>query len=86
MTQRGKKSRVTIAGHNLTWAELSVLRQLQEYLQTSSGGAISLYGIFPGKDPFASGKRHCARGLASRGVLEACQIEFENDIVKGKPQ
>jgi hypothetical protein len=90
VTKRGAKSRTTIAGHNLTWAELTVLHQLQEYLQTQSLGlaahGIPLRGIFPGDDPGPNAKRYCARRLAELGVLEACQIELLDDVVKSKGQ
>jgi hypothetical protein len=82
VTLRGKKSHTTIAGHTLTWAELTVLRQLQNFLRAIDGRSVRLHEIFP--NIAGNPKRHCARRLASLGVLQACQIEFENDTLKGK--
>jgi hypothetical protein len=86
MTKRGKKSRVTIAGHTLTFAELAVLRQLQEYVQVKTyafvTGGTALAAIFPD----ANAKRYCARHLAKVGVLAACGLELLDDVVRLKGQ
>lgn len=37
MTKRGAKSHTTIAGHTLTYAELTVLNQVQDYLRKNGG-------------------------------------------------
>lgn len=99
MTPRGKKSNCTIAGHTLTWAELTVLNQLQDYMRANSGDSawtsstspkgdgrtVPLGEIFPGHNIGGNTKRHVARRLAALGVLKACQIELIDDMVKGKP-
>jgi hypothetical protein len=85
MSPRGKKSSVTIGTHTLTWAELTVLNQLQDFLQAHTHdyvGGIPLRGIFPGDQSGPNAKRYCARRLAELGVLAACQIELLDDVVK----
>jgi hypothetical protein len=73
MTKRGKKSRVIIAGHTLTFAELTVLRQLQDYARRVSGdGRTVALSEFSGDNA----KRYCARHLGEVGVLKACGIEL----------
>jgi hypothetical protein len=97
VTKRGKKSNCTIGDHTLTWAELTVLNQLQDYMRANSGDSswgastspkgdgrsVPLREIFAGHNISANAKRHAARRLASLGVLEACQIELLDDMVKG---
>jgi hypothetical protein len=92
MTKRGTKSHTTIAGHTLTWAELTVLKQMRDYLESNdaldAGRSVPLAEIFPEQNhQRATGKRkrYSARRLAELGILKACGIEFENDMVKGKP-
>jgi hypothetical protein len=97
MTTRGKKSNCTIAGHTLTWSELTVLNQLQDYMLANSadsewtsstspkgdGRSVPLREIFSGHNTGINAKRYVARRLAALGVLRACQIELLDDMVKG---
>lgn len=99
MTKRGAKSTCTIAGHTLTWAELTVLNQLQDYMRAHSGDSgwtshtspkgdgrtIALREIFAGQNISGNSKRYAARRLADIGVLKACQIEMTDDVLKGIP-
>ena len=86
VTKRGAKSHTTIAGHTLTWAELTVLRQLQEYLATlRPTDSVLLRNIFPGTEFGPNAKRYCVRKLSEVGVLMACGIELlADDVVKLK--
>lgn len=83
MSKRGTRSHTSIAGYTLTWAELTVLNQLQDYLEKNGAGrSVPLMEIFPGADH--RGKRHAARRLEALGVLQACEIEFCGEMLKGK--
>ncbi len=98
MSKRGKKSHTTIAGHTLTWAELVVLNQLQDYMRANAGDSgwtdstspkgdgrkVPLREIFS-NIVTGNAKRYAARRLASLGVLKACEIELVDDMVKGVP-
>jgi hypothetical protein len=88
MSARGKKSNFTIAGHTLTWAELTVLGQLADYLRiyAADGRSVPLQSVFPGDHSGQNAKRYCARRLAEFGVLQARQIELTDDMVKSVPR
>lgn len=99
MSKRGAKSNCTIAGHTLSWAELTVLNQLQDYMRGHSGDStwtphtspkgdgrsIPLREIFSDRNISGNSKRHAARRLADLGVLKACQIEMTDGVLKGVP-
>jgi hypothetical protein len=99
MSQRGKLSNVTIGAHRLTWAQLTVLNQIQDYMCANAGDsrwghnvspkgdgrAVPLREIFPDRNISSNAKRHCARRLSELGILRACCIEMGEDMLKGVP-
>lgn len=88
MSNRGAKSKVTLAGHTLTYAELAVLNQVKDYMRkrfdagNGTALAVPLNEIFSGNGQGSNAKRYAARRLASLGVFAACQIDFDGDVLK----
>jgi hypothetical protein len=82
MSSRGKKSRCTIAGYTLTFAELYVLNTIRKAMDGKRTG-VPLRDIFD--DDKSNAKRHVARRLGELKVLSACQIELQNDVLTTIP-
>lgn len=80
MSSRGKKSNCTIAGHTLTWAELTVLKQIQSYVRTVQADLPGVHSTVDLREVFSeNAKRYAARRLSELGVLKACRIELLAD-------
>lgn len=90
----------SIAGHNLTLAEMRVLGTVTNYLiqhgedsfLTSStsprgdGREIPVYEIFPERNNVDNANRRTMRRLYKLGVLRACEIQYTDRLtVKAVP-
>jgi hypothetical protein len=90
---------VSICGHVLTDAELSVLNAVTHYMVRNAGDSrwnnccsplgngreIPVSEIFPACDSQDNANRRTIRRLADLGVLAACEIQCRDSMLKGVP-
>ena len=87
----------TIAGHDLTNAEVRVLDKIEDYMRKFAGDSfwgpstspkgdgrwVPLREIFPERNITGNANRKTARRLIELGVLKACEIQHLDGQLRG---